>query len=299
MNPPAAPASNVVAAPAAPRISFLIPIFNGLELTRVCLRTLAETVDLSRHEVILINDASTDGTAEFLDQLPPPHRVLHNSSRSCYAAGMNRGVALARGEMLCLLNNDLVFRPDWLPPMLRAFDKFPRAGVVGNVQINPRTGKYDHMGIIFADDGIPHHFGREFGFRPFRGYTEWRAVTAACCLVKKSVFLGAGGFDEAYRNGCEDMELCLALGRQGYRHFVANASVIAHHGAASEGRMNFESQNEQLFLRRWREYLQQNLGPRDRRRFAANFLLPYLSEPRRHRGKKFRHAVLTLLKCGH
>src|ERR1700757_2895145 len=81
-----------------PEISFLIPMYNGLELTRACLRSLEETVDLSRHEVILINDASTDGTTEFLAMLSAPYRVIHNARRSSYAASTNRGVAQARGE---------------------------------------------------------------------------------------------------------------------------------------------------------------------------------------------------------
>ncbi len=275
-------------------------MYNGLELTRVCLRTLAETVDLNPHEVILINDASTDGTAEFLAGLAPPtYRVIHNPQRAGYAIGMNRGVAAARGVMLCLLNNDLVFRPGWLPPMLGAFEKFTKVGFVGNVQFNPRTGKYDHLGIVFADDGMPNHFGRHFSFRPFRGYTPWPAVTAACCLIKKSVFLAGGSFDERYKNGCEDVDLCLTLGELGYRHYVANESVIGHHVSSSAGRHLFNSQNEQRLMQRWRNHILQNLTASDRRRFAANYVLRFLTQPWRYNGRKLRKSLITLLKCGH
>jgi O-antigen biosynthesis protein len=295
-----AQSKNVVDTPAREaEISFLIPMYNRLELTRACLRSLEETVDLEPHEIILINDASTDGTAEFLATLSAPYRVIHNDRRSSYAIAMNRGVAIARGEMLCLLNNDLIFHPGWLPPMLRAFERFENAGVVGNVQSSPRTGRYDHMGVVFGPNGSPVHFGTDFAFRPFRGYTQWQAVTAACCLVKKSAFLAAGGFDEQFVNGFEDVDLCLKLGRMGLRHYVANGSVIEHHVSASEGRNQFEMENSRHFQERWREQMPCILTPRERRRFAANYLLRCVCKRSHFRAKKIGQMLLTILTCGH
>lgn len=283
-----------------PKISFLIPMYNGLELTRACLRSLEQTVDLSEHEVILINDASSDGTKEFLDTLSAPYRAIHNDRRSSYAGALNRGVAEARGEMLCCLNNDLVFNPGWLPPMLRVFEKFPNVGIVGNVQTDGRTGRYNHMGMLFSEDGVPGHFGEHFPFRPFRGCTEWKAVTSACWLVRKATFLAPGGYNEAYRNaGYEDTELCLALHRMGYRHYVANDSIIQHFVNSSEGRLQFESENAKLFRSRWRDYIVSQLTPQDRRLLAINYLLRCAGEPSRFRVKKFARAFWALLKCGH
>lgn len=301
MNSAIAPVQKKVVAPQqAAEISFLVPMYNGLELTRACLRSLEETVDLARHEVVLINDASTDGTAEFLATLSAPYRVIHNSQRSSYAASINRGVALARGEMLCLLNNDLVFSPGWLPPMLRAFGRFQNVGIVGNVQIDGRTGRYNHMGMLFSEDGVPSHFGEHFPFRPFRGWTEWKAVTSACWLVRKSVFLAGGGYNEAYRNaGYEDTELCLSLLKLGYRHYVANESVIKHFVNSSEGRLQFESQNAQYFGERWHDYIVSQFTAQDRRRIAANYLLRCLGELSRCRVKKLGKALATLFTCGH
>ncbi len=291
----------VKTAPAARvEISFLIPMHNGLELTRACLRSLVETVDLSGREVILINDASTDGTAEFLATLSAPFRVIQNARRSSYAGSINRGVALARGEILCLLNNDLVFSPGWLAPMLRALEQMPDAGIIGNVQIDGRTGKYNHMGMLFSEEGVPSHFGDRFPFRPFRGCTEWKAVTSACWLMRKLVFLAAGGYNEAYRNaGYEDVDLCLTLGRMGYRHYVANDSVIKHFVNSSEGRLEYETQNAQYFRSRWQAYIASQIKPRDRRLAAGNYLLRCLGQPSRLRFGTLMHALITLLRCGH
>lgn len=274
---------------ATPGISFVIPVFNGWQLTRACLDSLRQTVDLSRHEVILVDDHSTDGTREYLAALAePPFRIIANDHQRGYAASNNAAAAVARGELLCLLNNDTVLSPGWLEPMLRAFQRFPDAGFVGNVQRNPRTGRYDHLGVIFADDGTPLHFGCDFRSRPFRGYTRWRAVTAACCLVRRSVFLNAGGFDGQYINGSEDVDLCLRLGRAGYQHYVANQSVIDHHVSSSEGRHTFTPQNTTRLLQQWKSHVLETRTNRDRRLLALNYLLSHMSEPWRRRWKLWK-----------
>src|ERR1700722_9966013 len=129
-----------------PRVSFIIPVFDGLSFTRACLDSLVQTVNLSEHEVIVIDDLSTDGTREYLAGRPdPPFGVILNEARRGYSGSNNVAAAVARGEFLCLLNNDLVLTPGWLAPLLRAFDQFPNAGIVGNVQRNSSTGRYDHM----------------------------------------------------------------------------------------------------------------------------------------------------------
>jgi O-antigen biosynthesis protein len=282
-----------------PRISFIIPVFNGLSLTRACLDSLRETVNLSEHEVVVVDDRSTDGTREYLAGLPnPPFRVILNGTRRNYAPSNNAAVAVARYDLLCLLNNDLVLTSGWLAPMLRAFDQFPDAGVIGNIQRYPSTGRYDHMGLVFGDNGVPWHFGKNFPFRPYRGYTQWRAVTTACCLIRKSVFQEVGGFDEQYINGSEDVDLCLRLGHTGHRHYVVNESVVFHHGSSSAGRHTFNNANEQRLLARWQAEIQRSLTSRDRRLAAANYLLRFATQPWRYNGRRLWHAVLALISWG-
>lgn len=281
------------------KISFLIPVHNGIDYTQACLESLQRTVDIAHHEVIIVDDRSTDGMREYLAGLPqPPFRIIRNDARRGYAANNNAAAAIATGELLCLLNNDLVLQPGWLAPMVCAFELFPNAGLVGNVQRNPRTGRYDHMGFVFDDSGRPWHFGKHFSFRPYRGYTEWRAVTAACCLVKKSVFLDVGGFDEQYINGSEDVDLCLRLGRAGFRHYVANGSVVLHHVSSTEGRHEFNERNEQRLLARWQAEVQRSLTPHDRRLAAANYLLRFAARPWRYNGRRLWHTALSLASLG-
>lgn len=235
-------------------VSLLIPLFNRLDLTRACLESLERTLRRWHHEVILIDDGSTDGTRDFLRTLPAPHyRVVLNDAPLGYAANNNLAARLARAPLLCLLNNDTVLRPRWLEPMARAASLLPGVGFVGNVQREPVGGLIDHHGIFFDHDGIPHHAGKNRPLAPAEPYLEWPAVTAACCVVRRRAFLKLGGFDEAFRNGFEDVDLCLRAHERGYRHFVANRSEIFHHVSASPGRKQAEEANLRRFLARWRE----------------------------------------------
>lgn len=235
------------------KVSFVIPVFNQIEHTRICLDTLAATLPANLdYQVILVDDASSEATRLYLSQLRPPHVVLHNVRNLGYAASNNRAARIAEGEFLALLNNDLVLQSGWLTPMLDAFASRPRAGVVGNIQLDAANTKVDHAGVIFRDGGYPVHYREPLSNAQARGqFIEYPSVTAACCLVRREWFLRTGGFDEGYRNGFEDTDLCLRAREDGFVNLVATRSVVHHHISSSEGRGAYEFRNAQRFLARW------------------------------------------------
>ena len=238
------------------QVSILTPLFNRLDLTRVFLESLERTLRRWTYEVILVDDGSIDGTREFLQTLSAPrYRVVLNERGLGYAANNNLAARMAQAPLLCLLNNDTVLRPGWLEPMARLARMLPDVACVGNVQREPVSGLVDHAGIYFREDGVPLHAGKDASAPPTEDYLEWAAVTAACCVVRREVFLRLGGFDEGYRNGLEDVDFCLRAAGQGYRHFVANRSVIYHHVSASPGRKAHEEANLRHFLGTWGGHL--------------------------------------------
>lgn len=237
-------------------ISFLIPLYNCLPLTQAMLGSLQATIPRGlTHEIILIDDGSTDGTRPWLQTLRSPCRVILNERNLGFAATNNRAAAHARGHGLVLLNNDLLMEPRWLEPMLSAQRSLGRrAGVVGNVQRDASSGAIDHTGIIFNLKAKPEHDRTAPGWwrSTFRPVRRVPAVTAACALIAKTLWDELGGFDEAYVNGGEDVDFCFRARAAGRINAVALQSTVRHHVSSSPGRKLRDEQNSQRLAARWR-----------------------------------------------
>lgn len=256
------------------KLSCIIPLYNCLPLTQAMLATLQATLPPGLdHEIILVDDGSSDGTREWLRTLRPPIRVLLNERNLGYAAANNRAAALARGHWLVLLNNDLELTPHWLEPMLAAAAALgPRTGLIGNVQRTVATGQIDHVGIFFNRKIKPEHH-RDLPLRsalPARwAWCRVPAVTGACLLVERALFAAVNGFDEGYTNGCEDIDLALRLAARGRIHAVALRSTIRHHVSSSPGRKQRDEQNTHRLTQRWRP----TLTSLAQRAWARHFLI--------------------------
>jgi GT2 family glycosyltransferase len=209
-------------------------------------------------EIVFVDDGSTDGTRDWLAKLGSPFRVILNDRNRGYAVSNNRGAAAANGEMLAFLNNDLILTAGWLEPLLAAYRKLgPRAGLVGNVQFDARSGRMDHSGIFINHKGKPEHLKRDpadflrwiFPLRPAT------AVTGACFVIERYLWNSLGGFDETFHNGCEDVDLCLRAAAAGRANAVALRSRIRHHISATQGRKDHDEANTRKLTLKWREEL--------------------------------------------
>ena len=278
----------------SPQVSIITALFNRLDLTKSFLVSLEANPPSVPWEMIWIDDGSTDGTREWLKDLSSlSHRIILNESNLGYAANNNLGARLATGEVLVFLNNDLVLTRGWCAPLYGKLLSEPNIGVIGNVQIQPNTGLIDHAGVFFDLVGCPghRHKNRAISVLAEDGVYS-TAVTAACWLVRKQVFFSIGGFDELYRNGAEDVDLCLRLGQQGYRHWVDYRSVIYHHVSSSPGRKKHDLLNQALFLHKWGE-LTSKQGQLD---WPKAYLARLMRTPRHFNLVKFIDALLRLLK---
>lgn len=234
----------------------MVPLYNCLPLTQAMLASLQATLPAELdYEILLVDDGSTDGTRAWLATLADPRiRVLLNERNLGYAAANNRAAAAARGRLLALLNNDLVLLPRWLEPMLAAHAALgARAGLVGNVQLDARTGAVDHAGLVVNLTGKPVHA---------RARPPWLsrlvlptrripAVTGACLLVARATWERFGGFDEGFVNGGEDIDLCFRARAAGLENVVALRSVVRHHVSSSPGRKARDEQNSYRLALRW------------------------------------------------
>jgi GT2 family glycosyltransferase len=243
-------------------ISFIVPLFNHLKHTQAMLASLLASLPPGLdYEIILVDDFSTDGTRAWLATLNHPRiKVVLNPQNLAYAASNNAGARLAGGELLALLNNDLLLAPGWLEPMIHVL-RHPglNAGVVGNVQYRVDDGRLDHAGVRLNHRGqfehiqsLPHNEV---------GYQRSLALTGACLLIRKIDFESTGGFDESFVNGCEDLDLCFKVRTSGKQLLVALDSHIRHHVSLSRDRHTLQdSRNSQRLYAKWRSSIKSNLA---------------------------------------
>src|SRR5262249_15190516 len=139
------------------------PCHNGAAHTAACLAALEETLPGNfRGEVLVVDDASTDGTPALLEgrsRKQPRLKVLRNCANEGFIRSCNRAARAASGDVLVFLNNDTIPLPGWLPPLPRLFQARPEAGVVGGMLLYPDGRLQEAGGVIFSD-GSGANFGR-------------------------------------------------------------------------------------------------------------------------------------------
>ena len=263
-----------------PTVSVIISVFGQLQYTKRCLAQLEETLaGKLDYEVLIIDDASKDGTIEFLQDLGEGYRVFFNEENQGFAKNNNLGAKEARGEYLCFLNNRR-FRSRGLASTHASGLRAKGEGWHGGWQKLAGSRRYDHMGVVFAPQGNPRHYGQGFLHHPFKGEVrKWSAVTAACCVASRERFLEFDGFDEVFLNGCEDIDLCLRMSEGGLIHFVVHDSVVDHVKCASEGRKIHNQRNTEILLDRWRDRLICGQVPKDRALYKKTLFWGFLVKP--------------------
>lgn len=206
-----------------PVVSILIPNKDQKETLDQCLKSIEEHTDYENYEIIIIENNSTEKeTFEYYKQIRNPKiRVIEWKDEFNYSAINNYGVRNAKGEYLLFLNNDIeVIHSDWLREMLSNCQR-EEVGAVGAKLYYP-DNTVQHAGVIVGIGGVA---GSVFvGLK--RGYTGYMhrasiqqnlsAVTAACMMVKKSVFEEVGGFEEKLKVAFNDIDFCLKIREKGY-----------------------------------------------------------------------------------
>jgi len=237
-------------------ISVIIPTMTG-GLSH--LAGLMPTLAPENLDVVIVDNGSRDGTTNFLSQYECTLRI--NKTNLGFSRANNQGAKLAQGEYLLFLNNDTQVIHGFAEEMRRTFELDPRIGIVGCLIYTmnlPR--KVQHAGICFTQDYVPYELGLPIpSVAPgilnndprVSMVHEVPAVTAACMMVKKSVFEELGGFDEAYINGWEDTDLVLKARERGYKVWYTGKTYITHKHFGSMGRMKYEGQNRNRYDEIW------------------------------------------------
>jgi GT2 family glycosyltransferase len=225
--------SKVATAPSAvlgsvPRASVIIVNHNGREYLEECLRLLLNK-DRRDYEVILVDNASTDGSAEYVEQAFPEVLVIRNEVNQGFGQGNNVGVQWAKGEYLAFLNPDTVVEPGWLEALIAALEADPLAGLATSKillladpeQINTCGNEVHYTGLTLCR-------GMGMGCGAFADLTEVSAVSGAAFAMRKDIFEALGGFDETFFLYVEDTDLSWRARLAGYRCLYAPQSIVHH-----------------------------------------------------------------------
>jgi len=245
------------------RVSIIIVCLNGRARIAMPLDALRRC-DPPAHEVIVVDNGSTDGLGEFVRANYPEVRLVSLPRNYGFAGGNNEGIKVATGDILLLLNDDTDPRPDWLAPLVGEFRTQPKTGIAGCLLLYPDGVTIQHLGGIVHDNGLTDHIDYKKTFDPASDPgppREMTYVTGAAFAIRREVVDQIGVLDPAFWPiYFEETDYCARALRAGWKIRVVPRSIVVHH----------ESQTTQVFSpgylekyhrNRWR-YLLKNRGPR-------------------------------------
>lgn len=245
-----------------PLVSIIIPTRDRWQLLQQCLQSVQEKTGYTPYEIIVLDNNSTDPeTLEYLDRISNTWQVYRRPEPFNFSTINNFGASKAMGDYLLFLNNDTqVIRSDWLTAMVEQGQR-PEVGAVGAKLLYP-DGRIQHAGVILGIGSVANH---AFRYRPansgsYYGFAEvvrnCSAVTAACMLMRRRVFLEVGGFDERLRVAFNDVDLCLRLRQQGYLVVYTPYALLYHHESATRGRLH-PPEDEERAWKLWGDLIRQ------------------------------------------
>lgn len=264
---PGLPGASVISYPTGEAMaSIIIPMRDGLSLTKTCVESI---LTLTRHrefEILIVDNGSrepaTHAWLTAIQATDPRIRVLSSDIPFNFSKLNNHAAAHARGEVLILLNNDIeIIDPEWLTALI-GWARRPKIGAVG-AKLLFADGTIQHAGIAL---GIYGYCGHPFKGKPameqhadLRSLVpcNWSAVTAACLAVGREHYLKVGGLDESFSVVFNDVDFCLRLRSIGLRSVCLNNIHLKHYESRTRGgnitpeKASLMKEEGDLFATRW------------------------------------------------
>jgi hypothetical protein len=224
-----------------PSVSIIIVSWNALPLLQRCLPGVVAT-DYPGVEILLADNASTDGSAEWVAARYPSVRIIRHPENWAFCRGNNAAIHHARGRYILLLNNDVEVTPDWLAPLVEVLERHPRCAAVQPKLL--RTDLPDHFEYAGGAGGFLDAFGYPFTRgrlfftleRDDGQYDDGRRIfwaTGAAVLLRREALDRCGLLDERFYMHMEEIDLCWRFQRAGYEIRVEPRSVVHHIGGGS------------------------------------------------------------------
>ncbi|WP_322013583.1 glycosyltransferase [Paraburkholderia sp. J12] len=242
-----------------PLVSIVVVTFNNLDFTRRCLDSVVAHSGHSNLEVIVVDNASSDGSQAYLQNWqtsgPNRHVILNDDNRG-FAAANNQGMAVATGDYLVLLNNDTVVTSGWVRTMLRHLKQHPDIGLLGPVTNN--IGNEAKVDVAYKDLGDMHRVSADYTRSHIGQIFDLRTLAFFCVMLRRDVYERVGALDEIYGLGFfEDDDYCRRVQKLGLRVVCARDVFVHHHLSASfmkmdtKARRQLFARNKQIYEAKW------------------------------------------------
>ncbi len=242
-----------------PPASIIIVTYNNLHLNQGCLESVFRDTDWPNFEVLVVDNASSDGTAEWLAEEEARHpdlRVILNKENLGFAAANNQGLRAARGEFLCLLNNDTVVARGWLSTMIGHLRTMPETGMIGPV--SNMVGNEAKVPVGYSTIGEMPRWATDYCRRHDGETFPMKMLGFFCVMFRREVYEKIGELDEQFGVGYfEDTDYCHRARREGYELRCARDAFVHHWQGASFRLLDEEAfagiyrENQQLFESKW------------------------------------------------
>jgi GT2 family glycosyltransferase len=243
---------------AEPKVSVIIPAHNKVAVTYYGLCALLVAHNKVRFEVILVDDASTDATAQ-IEKIVSGIKVIRHDEPKRFIRACNAGAAEARGEYVVLLNNDTEPTTGWLDNLIDAFDRFENVGLAGSKLLYPDGTLQDAGGIIWGT-GNPWNYGH--GANPWDPrfcYTRQADyLSGAALMTTKAIWDHLGGLSDYLEPMYfEDTDFAFKVREAGFRTYFVPSSIVYHFEGmtsgtdTSSGFKRYQEVNRPKFKRRW------------------------------------------------
>lgn len=245
-----------------PTVSILIPLYDQIEVTLACLKSIAKQTEDCSYEIVVIDDNSSEETNRCLKLIEGIRLIRHESNQG-FLASCNEGAAAARGEYLVFLNNDTEVTKGWLTALLRVFEHRADAGLVGAKLVYPDARLQEAGGIIFNDASGWNYGRNDHPDKPEYNYVrEVDYCSGACLVVPTKLFHELGEFDPIYTPAYyEDTDLAFKVRSAGRKVYYQPLAKIIHHegqtsGTSTEsGVKRYQVVNQTKFRDKWQTAL--------------------------------------------
>lgn len=227
-----------------PTISIIIINWNTQNILRECLNSIGTTCQGLEYEVIVVDNASGDGSVAMLRTDFPEVRLIENKTNVGFARANNQAMLSGLGEYFLLLNSDACLLPGALEKLYELGKTHPNAGIVGAMLVNPDSSfqaSFSRFPTLWREVLILSGLGRVLYGRWFpshgpeaeKGSQPADYVEGACMLVRRSAYQQAGGLDESFFMYAEEVDWCYRMKQRGWQVWYQPQARVLHYGGAS------------------------------------------------------------------